>query len=90
MNTIGSLLIGLAILLAVWQLVRIERQRGHRGGPPRSGQAAERHWMTKLMDITRGNTGAIERSVTAKRRRFPQATRAELLERVYDDYRRDR
>ena len=90
MNIIGPVIILIAVAVAVWQLIRIERQRGSAGRNPRTGKAAETHWMNKLQEITRGNTGAIERSVTAKRRKFPDATRAELLERVYDDYQRDR
>ncbi|MBB6017314.1 hypothetical protein ACFP9V_06795 [Deinococcus radiopugnans] len=39
--------------------------------------------------MTRNNRGAIERGVTAKRRNFPHASRAELLERVHTDYMRD-
>lgn len=45
--------------------------------------------MQKLLTVTRNNRGAIERGVTAKRRKFPQASRAELLERVHTDYMRD-
>ena len=42
------------------------------------------------MAMTLGSAGAIERGVTAKRRRFPRASRAELLKMVHDDYLRDR
>lgn len=43
----------------------------------------------RLMTVTRGNRGATKRAVTAKRRQFPRATRAELLEMVDDESRRD-
>lgn len=47
-------------------------------------------WEQRLMSMTLGNRGAIERGVTAKRRQHPRASRAELLEMVYEDYLRDR
>ena len=46
--------------------------------------------MEKLMTITRGNQGAIERGVTAKRRAHPRANRAELLDLLYHEYLKDR
>ncbi|WP_156039262.1 hypothetical protein [Deinococcus marmoris] len=47
-------------------------------------------WLQKLLAVTLNNRGAIERGVTAKRRSFPHASRAELLERVHTDYMQDR
>ncbi|MPY67101.1 hypothetical protein F8S09_10420 [Deinococcus sp. SDU3-2] len=66
---------------------------GHSGGfrPParRMMKTDEEVWLRRLLTLTRGNRGAIERAVTAKRRKFPRATRAELLEMIHDEYRRD-
>ncbi|WP_309569758.1 hypothetical protein [Deinococcus sp.] len=50
----------------------------------------ERHWEERILLMTRGNRGALERAVTARRRKFPQATRLELLKLVYDEYVKDR
>lgn len=50
----------------------------------------EQVWQRRLLLLTRGDAGAIERGVTARRRKFPRATRAELLEMLHDDYLRDR
>ena len=44
----------------------------------------------KLMTITRGNKGATERSVTARKRKHLRASRVELLELLYHDDLRDR
>lgn len=63
---------------------------GFRPPPRKMFKTEEDVWLRKLMNITRGNRGAIERGVTAKRRKFPRATRAELLEMVYDEYVRER
>ena len=58
--------------------------------PRRMEKTDEDLWTRKLMGMTLGHAGAIERGVTAKRRKFPRATRAELLEMVHSDYLRDR
>lgn len=56
----------------------------------RLGQGAEEFWMEQLLLITRGNRGAIERGVAARRARHPDAPRAELLRMLHDEYIRDR
>ncbi|MDV6375841.1 hypothetical protein [Deinococcus arenicola] len=82
-------------LLVVFWLVLLLVSRGRVGrvsGPsarPRSA-SDEDLWLQKLLTLTLNNRGAIERGVTAKRRNFPSASRAELLERVHTDYMRDR
>ena len=53
-------------------------------------QGEEQLWREKLLTITRGNVGAIERGVAAKRQRFPQLSDAELLKLLYEEYLRDR
>lgn len=53
-------------------------------------QGEEQLWREKLLTITRGNVGAIERGVAAKRQRFPQLPEAELLKLLYEEYLRDR
>ena len=58
-------------------------------GPP-TNRNAERYWEQKVLDQTRGNRGAMERAVTARRRKHPRASRAALLEMVHDEYVRDR
>ncbi|KEF34052.1 hypothetical protein RDMS_09330 [Deinococcus sp. RL] len=63
--------------------------RRFRPPPRRMVKTGEDVWLRRLMTVTRGDRGAIERAVTAKRRKFPRAPRAELLEMVYDEYRRD-
>ncbi|MFC5849750.1 hypothetical protein [Deinococcus petrolearius] len=53
----------------------------------RTVKAGEEQWTRTLLAMTRGNVGAIERGVNAKRRKFLRATRAELLEMLHDDVR---
>ncbi|MDL2343305.1 hypothetical protein QOL99_03975 [Deinococcus sp. MIMF12] len=65
------------------------RPGGFRPPPRRTMKTDEEVWLRRLMTLTRGNRGAVERAVTAKRRTFPRATRAELLEMIHDEYRRD-
>lgn len=50
----------------------------------------EAKWEEKILLMTRGNRGALERAVTARRRKFPNATRLELLKLVHDEYVKDR
>ncbi|MBZ9714192.1 hypothetical protein [Deinococcus multiflagellatus] len=83
----------LLVLLAglVFALLLATRNLRH---PERRGQGqsrrAEAVWERKLLSMTLGNRGAIERGLTAKRRQHPGASRAELLRRLHDDYVRDR
>lgn len=46
-------------------------------------------WERKVLSQLRGDRAAMERLVAGQAKRFPRAGRAELLERVYDDYVRD-
>lgn len=77
------LLIVLALgLLVAWVVTRLGSGTRPRGD--------ERHWEERVLLQTRGNRGALERAVTAKRRQYPRASRAELLKTVHDEYVRDR
>ena len=82
----------LAALVLLWAGVLFTtRGRAGAGGKRRKlGQSAEAFWMERLLRLTRGNRDAIERGVSARRAKFPQASRAELLELLYHDYLRDR
>lgn len=85
-------------LLVVFWLVLLLVSRGRVGGKGQASRGSARPlaasdedlWLQKLLAVTLNNRGAIERGVTAKRRSFPHASRAELLERVHTDYMRDR
>lgn len=81
----------LLVLLAGLVFALLLATRGVRH-PRRRGQSrhAEAVWERKLLSMTLGNRGAIERGLTAKRRQHPGASRAELLRRLHDDYVRDR
>lgn len=80
----------LLIVLALALLALLVATRpGTSKGPPGS-RNAERYWEEKILRQTRGNRGALERALTARRRKYPQASRAELLEMVHDEYVRDR
>ena len=89
---------GLVLLALLWAVVLLlTRPRAQAAPPGRPAplprlpvQADEDLWTRKLMAMTLGSAGAIERGVTAKRRRFPRASRAELLKMVHDDDLRDR
>ncbi|WP_119675238.1 hypothetical protein [Deinococcus sp. RM] len=86
-----ALLLILLLAAFVWALLHVTRHlRGVRSASRDSGPRAERALEEELLRLTRGNRGAIERGVTAQRRRDPQASRAELLRRVRDEYLRDR
>lgn len=76
-----TVLLIVALCAGVYGLLRLTR------ATPR---AREAQWEERVLLLTRGNRGAMERAVTAKRKRFPNATRAELLKMVYEDYLRDR
>lgn len=91
--TVAALLTLLALCGAALLLLTRPAQRGPSTFRPparRMMKTEEEVWLRKLMTVTLGNRGAIERGVTAKRRKFPRATRAELLEMVHDEYLRDR
>ena len=89
----------LALLALFWAVLLLlsrgkvgQSVAGRRGSPRSEGlpsPSQEEFWLQKLLTVTRNNRGAIERGVTAKRRNFPHASRAELLERVHTDYMRD-
>ncbi|WP_216325484.1 hypothetical protein [Deinococcus aestuarii] len=82
----------LLIVLALALLAGLLATRP-RGGAPRAsstGRTAELFWEEKVLRQTRGNRGAMERAVTAKRRNHPRASRAALLEMDHDEYVRDR
>ncbi|GGK98719.1 hypothetical protein [Deinococcus radiotolerans] len=83
-----ALLLTLLMCGFVWALLHFTRnlRRPDQG----EGRRAERALEEELLRLTRGNRGAIERGVTAQRRQHPQASRAELLRRVRDEYVRDR
>ncbi|GGN39522.1 hypothetical protein [Deinococcus daejeonensis] len=86
-----ALLLILLLGAFVWALLHVTRHlRSARSGPRGSGPRAERALEEELLRLTRGNRGAIERGVTAQRRRHPDASRADLLRRVRDEYLRDR
>lgn len=88
-----ALLLILLLAAFVWALLHATRNlRGPRSGvrAPGRGSRAERALEEELLRLTRGNRGAIERGVTAQRRRHPDASRADLLRRVRDEYLRDR
>ncbi|GBF05154.1 hypothetical protein DAERI_030320 [Deinococcus aerius] len=82
----AALLIVLALALLALLLAT---RPGTSKGPP-AGRSAERYWEEKILRQTRGNRGALERALTARRRRYPHASRAELLEMIHDEYVRDR
>lgn len=86
------LLVVLALGLVVFLL--LSRPEGKSTSPKVQqralGNGQEKVLEQKLLSMTLGNRGAIERGVTAKRRQHPRASRAELLEMVYDDYVKDR
>lgn len=92
--TVAALLTLLALCGAALLLLTRPAERrpssSFRPPPRRMMKTEEEVWLGKLMTLTLGNRGAIERGVTAKRRKFPRATRAELLEMVHDEYLRDR
>lgn len=92
--TVAALLIALALCGAALLLVTrpAKRRPSSTFRPParRVMKPEEEVWFRRLMSLTLGNRGAIERGVTAKRRKFPRASRAELLEMVHDEYLRDR
>lgn len=75
------LVIVLALLLVGW-LFWTRR-------PGASSRGAEK-WERLVLSQTLGNRGAMERAVTSKRKKFPEASRAQLLEMVHEDYARDR
>ncbi|WP_295818479.1 hypothetical protein [uncultured Deinococcus sp.] len=50
----------------------------------------EARWEERILLMTRGNRGALERAVTARRRRHPEKSRLELLKLVHDEYVKDR
>lgn len=83
-----------ALLLIVLALALIAGLLATRpGGTSKSssaGRGAEVHWERKILSQTLGNRGAMERAVTAKRRKYPRASRAELLEMIHEEYVRDR
>lgn len=86
-----ALLLILLLAAFVWALLHVTRNlRGARSASRGSGPRAERALEEELLRLTRGNRGAIERGVTAQRRRHPDASRADLLRRVRDEYLRDR
>lgn len=89
-----ALLLILLLAAFVWALLHFTRdlrRGGSRSGRAQgSGTRAERALEEELLRLTRGNRGAIERGVTAQRRRHPDASRADLLRRVRDEYLRDR
>ncbi len=76
----------LALLLLA---VLLATRPGAVKGPP-AGRNAERYWEERILRQTRGNRGALERAVTARRRKYPHASRAELLQMVHEEYVRDR
>lgn len=83
-------LLGILVLAgAVYAGLRLGR-RGFGTGGSVFVRAQEAQWEDRVLRLTRGNRGAMERAVTARRRRFPQATRLELLKMVHDEYVRDR
>lgn len=57
---------------------------------PSGNSGEEQLWRGKLLSVTRGNVGAIERGLAAKRRRFPHLPESELLHLLYEEYLRDR
>ncbi|GHF32835.1 hypothetical protein HNQ07_000349 [Deinococcus metalli] len=81
-----TLLVIAGAALAVYAVMRASRAGG---SSPRTG-GQERQWEERILLMTRGNRGALERAVTARRRRFPGATRLELLKMVHDEYVKDR
>jgi len=92
---VDALLLILLLAAFVWALLHVTRnlrRPGSRSGvrAPGRGSRAERALEEELLRLTRGNRGAIERGVTAQRRRHPDASRADLLRRVRDEYLRDR
>ncbi|WP_425430317.1 hypothetical protein [Deinococcus planocerae] len=85
MTVVLVIVVALA-LLAV--LLATRPRRVPKSSP--AGKNAELHWERKILSQTLGNRGAMERAVTAKRRNYPRASRADLLEMVHDEYVRDR
>ncbi|PNY80140.1 hypothetical protein [Deinococcus koreensis] len=79
----------LALAGAVYAGLRLSRRDSGRGGSVFT-RAQEAQWEERVLRLTRGNRGALERAMTARRTRFPQATRLELLKMVHDEYVRDR
>ncbi|GGI71932.1 hypothetical protein [Deinococcus wulumuqiensis] len=63
-----------------------DRQAGRAVTVPKGKDAM---WERKVLSQLRGDRAAMERLVAGQAKRFPRAGRAELLERVYDDYVRD-
>ncbi len=83
-----------AVLLIVLALallaVLLKTRPGDAAKAPPASKNAERYWEQKVLSQTLGNRGAMERAVTARRRKYPHASRAELLEMIHDEYLRDR
>lgn len=79
----------LLIAVTVYLLLRYARPGDGKRlfGTP---QSAEAQWEEKVLRLTRANRGAMERAITARRRKYPQATRLELLKLVHDEYLKDR
>lgn len=73
----------LIVCLGVYGLLRWTRR-------PHTTRGQEAHWEERVLALTRGNRGAMERAVTARRKKFPLASRTELLKMVHDEYLRDR
>lgn len=84
------LLVMLALGLVVFLLLSRPKSTSPKVQQRALGNGQEKVLEQKLLSMTLGNRGAIERGVTAKRRQHPRASRAELLEMVYDDYVKDR
>ncbi|MEW6420134.1 MAG: hypothetical protein AB1511_00200 [Deinococcota bacterium] len=84
-----SALLLILLALALLAVLLATRPGGQLKDFPR-GRTAERDWEEKILRQTRGNRGALERALTARRRKYPHASRAELLEMIHDEYVRDR
>lgn len=81
-----TLLVVVGAVAVIYGLLRLVYR--DRPSPFSGGQV--RHWEDKILLLTRGNRGAMERSVAARQKKFPEATRLELLKLVHDDYVKDR
>lgn len=79
-----------AVLLIVLAVGLLGVLLATRPGGGTGARGDERDWEERLLRQTRGNRAAIERAVTAKRRQYPHASRAELLKMIHEEYVRDR
>lgn len=94
LRRVGWLLIGLGVALLVWLALSDGPQAQTR--PPEGGAAqakarvsAPGRWERQVLGLMRGDDARFERTVQAKRVKFPHLSREELMEVIHAEYVRD-